>query len=147
MSKFFVLISVVFVMAFGMVGNASAGEDFVGVYAHDLTSGLVDKDFLETDDMLKNEDIGIFGKSAMLPFMLAHDMVKGGALAIFGTVYGSAVVANYGVDGLAVATGSAGDGFGVIADSVGDGFGVIADSVGDGFGAIADSIREIFNSF
>ncbi|MCY4038751.1 MAG: hypothetical protein OXF09_04755 [Hyphomicrobiales bacterium] len=151
MSKFFVMMSVVFAMAFGMVGNASASEDFVGVFAHDITGGLVDKDFLETDNVLENKDIGILGKSGILPFVVAHDMVKGGFLTVFGaiggTVYGSAIVADFAVDGFAVAADSTADGFGVIADSTADGFGVIADSTADGFGIIADSIERIFNIF
>lgn len=129
MSKFFVMMSVVFVMAFGMVGNASAGEDFVGVFAHDITGGLVDKDFLETDDVLEDEDVGIVRKSIALPFAVTHDIVKGGFLAIFGTiggtVYGSAVVA----------------------DSAVDGFAVVADYVVDGSVAAADYVGRIFNSF
>ena len=144
MSKFFVMMSVIFVMAFGIVGNASASEDFVGVFAHDITGGLVDKDFLETDDVLEDEDAGIVRKSIALPFAVTHDMVKGGFLAVFGTiggtVYGSAVVADFAVDGFAVATDSAVDGFAVVADSAVDGFVVVADSAVDGFAVVADSV-------
>ena len=140
MNKFFVMMSMVFVMAFGMVGNASAGEDFVGVFAHDITEGLVDKDFLETDDVLEDEDIGIVGKSIALPFVVAHDIVKGSFLAIFGTiggtVYGSAIVTDFAVDGFAVAT-----------DSAVDDFSVVADYVVDGSVAAADYVGRILNSF
>ena len=140
MSKFFVMMSVVFVLALGMVGNASAGEDFVGVFAHDITEGLVDKDFLETDDVLEDEDIGIVGKSIALPFVVAHDIVKGGSLVVLGTiggtVYGSVVATDYVLDGFAVAT-----------DSAGDDFSVVTDYVVDGSAAVADYIGGILNSF
>ena len=147
MSKFFIMMSVVFVMAFGMVGNASANEDFVGVFAHDITGGLVDKDFLETDDVLEDEDIGIVGKSIALPFVVAHDIVKGGSFAVFGTVggtvYGSVVAADYVVDGFAAATDSAADDFSVVTDGVG----TVTDYVADGAAVFADYVERIFHIF
>lgn len=144
MGKFFVMMSVVFVMAFGFVGNASAGEDFVGVFAHDITGGLVDKDFLETDDVLEDEDISIVGKSVILPFVVTHDIVKGGFLTIFGTVggavYGSAVAADYVADSSAVVAGHVADGSAVAADYVVDGSAVVAGYVADGSVTVADYV-------
>ena len=147
MSKFFVIMSVVFVMAFGFIGNASASEDFVGVFAHDITGGLVDKDFLETDDVLEDEDIGIVGKSIALPIAATHDVVKGGFLVVFGTiggtVYGSVVATGYVVDGFAVATDSAADDFSVVADGVG----TVTDYVAEGAAVFADYVERIFHIF
>ena len=147
MSKFFVTMSVVFVMAFGMVGNASAGEDFVGVFAHDITGGLVDKDFLETDDVLQDEDLGIVGKSIALPFVVTHDVVKGGFFAVFGAIggaaYGSVIATGYIADGSEVAAGYIADGSAIVAD----GASTATDYVAEGASVFADYVERIFHIF
>ena len=147
MSKFFAMMSVIFVMAFGMIGNASAGEDFVGVFAHDITGGLVDKDFLETDDVLEDEDIGIVGKSIALPIVVTHDVVKGGFLAVFGTIggvaYGSVIATGYIADGSAVAAGYVADGSEIVAD----GAATATDYIAEGAAVFADYVERIFHIF
>ena len=81
MYKFFVMMSVAFVMALGMVGNASADEGFID---------YVEDDFYLTDNVWEDPNTKFGLKVLSFPVTFFHDAVKS-ALAAGGILLDSVV--------------------------------------------------------
>lgn len=83
MTKFFVMLSVVFVMAFGFVGNASADE---------ALDEILD-DFFVVDNVWNDTETSIVRRSIALPFAATHDVVKSLFFGLTAVVGGTGYVA------------------------------------------------------